>query len=73
MAENAGIKRVREKKCLSGILEVTAKKIGTTQINRIYERLKISKEATIIETIATSLARGFIVCSSPFLLLKSSM
>jgi hypothetical protein len=72
-AAKTGKRAVREKKCLSGIRELTTKIIGTRQIMSKKDRLKIKREATIIETMATNLAKGFIACNTPFLLLKSSM
>jgi hypothetical protein len=71
-AAKRGIRAVREKKCLSGILELIAKIIGTTQIISKYDKLKIKREATIIAIMATSLARGFIACNTPLRELKSS-
>ena len=73
IAAKTGMSVVREKKCLSGILDETAKTIGIKQSMAKYDRLKMNREVTIIATIAIILAKGFIDCKRPFLLLKSSM
>jgi len=72
-AAKTGIIAVREKKCMSGILDENANNIGIIQSKAKYDRLKIKREATIIATMAASLAKGFIDCNRPFLLLKSSI
>jgi hypothetical protein len=68
-----GINAVLEKKCLSGILDVTAKIMGIAHSLTKTDKSKIKREATIMAIMATSLAKGFIACNTPFLLLKSSM
>lgn len=72
-AAKTGISAVREKKWVSGILDERANTIGITQSMAKKVRLKIKREATIMATMATSLAKGFIDCNRPFLLLRSSM
>jgi hypothetical protein len=71
--EISGIRAVLEKKCLSGTLEDKAKTIGIAHIMIRIDRSKMKREATIIAIMAISLAKGFIACNTPFLLLISSM
>jgi hypothetical protein len=71
-AAKAVTKAVLTKKCLSGTLDETANTIGIMQSMSKYDKLKIKREATIIATMATNLAKGLIACNNPFLLLRSS-
>jgi hypothetical protein len=66
------MKEVREKKCFIGIRDAAAKMIGTIQIISMWVKSTIKRETTSIERIVMSFVRGFTVCRSPFLLLKSS-
>lgn len=72
-AAKTGINSVLEMKCFNGILDENAKMNGIMQINAKYEREKMNSETTIMKTITASFASGFMLCSKPGLLLRSSM